>query len=327
MYIRNVLNIIAFISCFTLVKSGLDHQYSVKLPWDLSIDYLQIQHMELKYGLTNAALFTQIRNGTAPYPVYDNCIAYLEEFGIHASKFIKCIIEKARPFRFCEECVVYYKHTMESYSDIVKDGKDRDGCKSLLLNADRVQVLNEIYNNIRQIWDEANCKGCFSSVSIDGNGTVIYQYSKDTTEFMGKYKTVSRCLRHYQSNGNSNDSVCEVCRGNYTDLNTFYKKVRSAKNDLVCMDLVDMMNYTRLMWGQQLHCSRHSPDDAIVVIIAFLLLTLPVLFYVGARYFVTRTKRKLMLQKRMSHVVARTLFVTGNKEEEEEEETQLLSSS
>ncbi|XP_021345047.1 osteopetrosis-associated transmembrane protein 1-like [Mizuhopecten yessoensis] len=212
---------------------------------------------------------------------------------------------------------------------LFQDDKDKDDCKSLLLNADRIQVLNEIYNNIEQIWKEANCKGCFRSVAVDVNGTVVYKYSKDTMEFMDKYKVVSTCLRHNPAQGDGNDSVCEVCRGNYTQLNSFFKKVRAAKKDSVCMDLVDMMNYTRLMWGQQLHCSRHSPDDAVVVVIAVALLALPVVFYVGARYFVVRTKRKLMLQKRMSQVAAQTLFIRGaaSSTSKDDEETQLLSTS
>lgn len=317
---RKIAYIRVFIACSVVVAAAEHvHEHSIKFPWDLSIDFLEIQH--------TGALMT-ISNSSAPYPVYDSCFAYLEEFGVHASKFIKCTIEKARPFRFCEECVAYYKHTMQSYADILEDDEDNDGCKGLLLNADRIQVLNEIYNNIHQIWSEANCKGCFSSVSIDINGTVVFQYSKDTTEFIDKYKTVSSCFRHYSLPKGHNDSVCDVCRSNYTQLNTFFKKVRAAKDDLVCMDLVDMMNYTRLMWGKQLHCSRHSADDAIVVILAIILLTMPVLFYGGARYFVARTKRKLMLQKRMSQVAARTLFVSLDDAScKDEEETQLLTSS
>ncbi|XP_033741414.1 osteopetrosis-associated transmembrane protein 1-like [Pecten maximus] len=321
MMYRSIVDRFIFVACFFVVNSENGHEYSLRFPLDLSLDYLQIQYTEQKYGLV------MISNGSAPYPVYDTCIAYLEEFGIHASRFIRCTIEKARPFRFCEECVVHYKHAMQSYADIEEDDEDKNGCKSLLLNADRIQVLNEIYNNIKQIWEEANCKECFSSVSIDVNGTVVFQYSKDTTEFMDKYKTVSSCFRHYSFPRDGNDSVCLVCRGNYTQLNSFYKEVRAAKKDLVCMDLVDMMNYTRLMWGQQLHCTKHSADDAIVVIIGIIFLTMPILFYVGARYFVARTKRKLMLQKRMSQIAARTLFVSLADSTKEEEETQLLSSS
>lgn len=54
----------------------------------------------------------------SPFPIYDNCNAYLMEFGYYSSKFIKCTIEKARPFRFCEECVQYYKKTITLYKDI-----------------------------------------------------------------------------------------------------------------------------------------------------------------------------------------------------------------
>jgi hypothetical protein len=47
------------------------------------------------------------------FPVsHYTCTAYLKEFGKTTAKFIQCSIEKARPFRFCEMCVVQYKRAM-----------------------------------------------------------------------------------------------------------------------------------------------------------------------------------------------------------------------
>ena len=60
------------------------------------------------------------KNSNASEPIYDTCTAYLKEFGKTTGKFIQCSIEKARPFRFCEMCVVQYKRSMTIFEDILQ---------------------------------------------------------------------------------------------------------------------------------------------------------------------------------------------------------------
>ena len=60
------------------------------------------------------------KNGNASEPIYNTCTAYLKEFGKTTAKFIQCSIEKARPFRFCEMCVVQYKRAMTIFEDILQ---------------------------------------------------------------------------------------------------------------------------------------------------------------------------------------------------------------
>lgn len=51
--------------------------------------------------------------------IHPDCIAFIKEFGLRSSRFIKCSVDNARPFRFCEGCVVHYKRSKTVFQDIV----------------------------------------------------------------------------------------------------------------------------------------------------------------------------------------------------------------
>jgi len=61
--------------------------------------------------------FKNVTNSSVIKPA---CKAYVDEFSNSSSQFIKCSIDNARPFRFCEKCVMYYKKTIEVYKEITK---------------------------------------------------------------------------------------------------------------------------------------------------------------------------------------------------------------
>lgn len=50
--------------------------------------------------------------------VFNGCDAFINEYAKQASHFIKCSIANARPFKFCEKCVVHYQKAKTVYSDI-----------------------------------------------------------------------------------------------------------------------------------------------------------------------------------------------------------------
>ena len=50
--------------------------------------------------------------------IYVNCQAFIFEFAKQASQFIECSIDNARPFRFCEGCVMHFMKAKTVYNDI-----------------------------------------------------------------------------------------------------------------------------------------------------------------------------------------------------------------
>lgn len=80
---------------------------------------LLLQKLEnVQVSAENNPLFSTNDEGTLP--VYEICLAFLKEFGQNAADFIKCTVEKARPFRFCESCVKEYKRAMTTFQDILQ---------------------------------------------------------------------------------------------------------------------------------------------------------------------------------------------------------------
>ncbi|XP_062586346.1 osteopetrosis-associated transmembrane protein 1-like [Saccostrea cucullata] len=250
--------------------------------------------------------------------VTDKCCAYLNDFADNASNFIRCSVERARPLRFCEKCVDSFATVTSIYNDIEKNV---GGCHVFLLDADRVQAILQIHTMIKALWDASDCNNCFTSGSIDveQNGTVTYKYNTDTMDFMGKYDNFTECVDRY-TNGTYPDftsinyTVCHACLQMYQGLNDHYADMRKRYNGKICMDLVDMMNYTRLMWGdaRDLNCTNHDRDDMPVLLTSIILLTIPFLFYGATCICGERKKLKIMTQKRLKNPISVEVSKTDN---------------
>lgn len=244
-------------------------------------------------------------------PMYDICTAFLKEFGRNSADFIKCSVEKARPFRFCESCVMEYKRAMTTFEDILKDDEKWSGCRNVLLKADRIQVLDQVYNNIKNVWNQAYCNGCFQtgSISEDKNGTVTFQYSTISKTFNVIFKNMTKCIKMHSNVSLDNEllmdvihniSACDACSDLYKDMNREFKDAMKTSKSEVCMDLVDMMNYTRIAWGVKLNCTISYKTNAGVITITALVAIGTISFYVVVGVKGIRVQKKLMIQKRMS---------------------------
>ena len=53
-----------------------------------------------------------------PYNISTPCRAFLTELSKHGSEFIRCSIDKSRPFRLCMSCGQSYTKTMRTFDDI-----------------------------------------------------------------------------------------------------------------------------------------------------------------------------------------------------------------
>lgn len=269
---------------------------------DLAMTYLKWKQMQNQE--TNAdqvkddALSTLHKSNRSS--IKPNCKAFITEFGLRSSRFIKCSVDNARPFRFCEGCVVHYQRSKTVYGDIVDNDESLDNCRKELLNSDRVQVISSVQRDIDRIWQTADCKQCFSSISEDKNGTVHYTLTERTKEFLAVYKNFTECIPANRTT--YNHSVCTNCEPYYNEMNTKFDKMLNdpLAPQHVCMDIVDMMNYTRLIWGEQLKCTDVNREYTAVLTIAIGFLLLPVFFYVGLAVYGTKRTRNLIKQKRLA---------------------------
>lgn len=67
--------------------------------------------------------------------VLPDCQAFVHEFSKNAAQFIKCSVDNARPFRFCEGCVAYFTRTLNVYKTILQVGQG-DTYKVIMSNAE-----------------------------------------------------------------------------------------------------------------------------------------------------------------------------------------------
>ena len=77
-------------------------------------DSSSVNNLQTVHG--TPAFFTATIDNTST--IRESCDAFIYEFAKQASQFIECSIDNARPFRFCEGCVVHYMKAKTVYNDI-----------------------------------------------------------------------------------------------------------------------------------------------------------------------------------------------------------------
>ena len=54
------------------------------------------------------------------------------------------------------------------------------------------------------------------------------------------------------------------------------------------------MNYTRLLWGRTLNCTKFHKDNAPIILIAIGFLSLPPVFYVCMKVYGTKKEKEII---------------------------------
>lgn len=78
---------------------------------------LQSVLMDRGLTLTDTDFTNNVTNSS---DITEACKAFVNQFSNSSSAFVKCSVDNARPFRFCEQCVVHYAKAMKVYSDLTK---------------------------------------------------------------------------------------------------------------------------------------------------------------------------------------------------------------
>ncbi|XP_067674188.1 osteopetrosis-associated transmembrane protein 1-like [Haliotis asinina] len=234
--------------------------------------------------------------------IVKTCKAFLDIFATQSSLFTKCLVENARPFRFCETCVTPFERASTVYKDLTTDVN----CVKELLMADRVQVLTLVYQNMNDVWAKAYCPQCFASITEESeNATVNSTLADSTLEFFDLFNNMTLCMNNTmqdidpEGTKHGNSSFCTKCQAQYKALNDKFTAMMQETSSEICMDVVDMMNYTRLMWSSGYNCSHRNGDLAPVLVITGVICALPVIFYVANRLTGQVNERTIVVPKRM----------------------------
>ncbi|CAF4210870.1 unnamed protein product, partial [Rotaria sordida] len=266
--------------------------------WKILIFYL---FLELIHG-----------NYTDPiYPISNPCLAILDRLSDMSSAFLNCAVSRARPFKLCEGCVDTYARLQDlvglldlTYSDV-----DRTiTCKRFLESYDSIQVVAQLISFVHNIWGLSYCDNCIKNYK-DTNGTTDYSLTNHTIKFVQKKLNFDLCIFNATGrmvpiipidlNVTLNTNVCTVCSTVYNEINEFFIQITRDNKNGVCMDIVDTMNYTRLLWSKIYECKRHDPDYMAIIGISFFIPTIVFVFYVSALFKGERKQQKLSRQKRL----------------------------
>lgn len=230
------------------------------------------------------------------------CNKYLLQFANATSEFTKCAIRHARPIGICEKCVHYYLDVQKSYEEILK-AQDEAGhaCAMELVNLDRLEVIVGALDYVYKLWAKAECNSCFV---VDDNGTLTSQLSNVTIQFRQLYSNTTQCFKKFYNSSTEkyDPKICVNCTAEYCALNKFYEDLKADTGEgIVCMDIVDAMNSTRTRWSKRFGCFVSAPKAEIPLIISVAVIALsPIVFYVGARYFTSKTEKRIPFPRRMS---------------------------
>lgn len=296
-----ILTIIYSFICVTFQNESisLDDLSLVYLKWKYKQDQIKkFQDYSISSSNKQSAEIS-IHNSSE---IYVDCNAFIFEFAKQASRFIECSIDNARPFRFCEGCVRHFRKAKTVYNDIKMNDETQSNCRKLLLDSDRVQVINSVYTDFENIWTSADCERCFETISEDNNGTVTYTLRDTTIKFLDLYANFTKCVPTNTTKFQHNNTICRDCATYYNQMNTMFDKLLNDKDSPqhVCMDIVDMMNYTRLLWGRTLNCTRFQKEYASIILIGVGFLCLPPVFYICMKVYGTKKEKEIIRQKRLS---------------------------
>uniref|UniRef100_A0A0B7AYT2 Osteopetrosis-associated transmembrane protein 1 n=2 Tax=Arion vulgaris TaxID=1028688 RepID=A0A0B7AYT2_9EUPU len=227
-----------------------------------------------------------------------SCESIYQKYLTAVVNFTQCEIHHVRPFRLCLACKMQYQVAEDLYLQL-NSNPDLDECKTKYMMSDKVQIIPTVQTNMDKIWRTSHCHRCYSQ-----NGTMRGKVS----EFLNLAKKLNVCINatveedpwsHSYSAKNSSD-VCIQCRDQYVALNADFNTMYNNDAGDVCMDIMNMMNYTRIHWSLHFNCTAGSYDSTPVIIVSCFVACTPILFYVYLRITGKVRRAKLFKHKRLT---------------------------
>lgn len=203
-----------------------------------------------------------------PHPPPDRDCELIRNFVGDYAKFLKQMSIQTYPLNnFCSnnDTVAHYQDAVDWFAK----AKANESCAADF-HHNRLNVIQTLYDQMTSIWESAHCTDCVSN-------------KNDTAKFMELYDEQQSCTAVSRN-------PCEMCSGNYSELQHFYENLVKARNGIICFDIEDRMNQTRYAWSAVYNCCKGKQHSQKAFIwFASGISSLPVVFYM-AMYFMTRRK-------------------------------------
>ncbi|XP_071502746.1 osteopetrosis-associated transmembrane protein 1-like [Diadema antillarum] len=212
----------------------------------------------------------------------------LKNYSEASSEFLECAVKRAKPVRICEKCVREFKNVHYAWDMINKD----DECKEDILVSDTLQIVTQTHTFLQSLWDVGLCENCYSTSSH-------FEASNSTMQFLRHYNETIDCFIAFGGHvpgpeDNNTTSICTNCSEQYKALNHVYNSI--PENGL-CMDIIDLMNRTRMQWKSS-GCTWRERNFTFVTALSVFICILPLFFYLTAKIHGTKKEQKLVKKSR-----------------------------
>ena len=117
-------------------------------------------------------------------------------------------------------------------------------------------------------------------------------------------------------NYSANSTLCNTCKTMYVDLTKHFKTMSSndGKNEnSMCMDLVDLYNYTRIAWSKGYKCNYREIDELNLFLISGTFTAATVGFYILMRIFNKKEEFRVLKMRNIIYFILISYWYIRNK--------------
>ncbi|KAF5294162.1 hypothetical protein FQR65_LT10873 [Abscondita terminalis] len=245
-------------------------------------------------------LFNIINLCKGEFTINSSCTLLKDNLAASISSFTSCAVSYSRPILFCEKCVNIFIGLENDYKNL-SVSKDEDGpCIDDYVHLDKLEIVQTLYDNSLNLWNNAKCYECFANV----NGSLTNTSSEETIKFNNIFTNLTVCLNRTDVNSSN---VCSACFDDYNKLDKYYRSITDENEKIgVCMDIVDVMNGTRLYWSSNCCKFRHK-DETIFIISTILVTSATLLFYLLTKLCSHKNTPVLLKQTRFAGSFSRVV--------------------
>lgn len=208
----------------------------------------------------------------------EECRKHLTEIADSDSSFELCALLNARPFQVCRNCHDDYSAAYTLFINLqMERGAIAKNCSSELLSGDRVSIINRDFEHLKETWKASYCDNCF--YRQDTNDTVHFTESPSTQGFFNRSDNLLECIDTQLDN---KTNICSACSFKFDQLSDYYNVLVEQTKGVVCMDITDQMNRTRVEWSGY-GCTHIYPLSYDVYATVAIIIILTFIFYLSAR--------------------------------------------
>lgn len=211
------------------------------------------------------------------------CHLLLEKFTNASADFTRCAGENAKPISMCRRCVGDLLAVSKYYESLSHASEGGVICRDIFTSQDSVEIISEMFDFVagaEGLWSKAHCSRCYTEPLTDASNL-----TEETREFFSLFEDLSHCFQEHPVNKTKyRNTACDACNTLYQNLSTFFKDAILGEEypflGSTCFDILDAMNITQKIWGEDYNCGRRLMLHVPLLISVIVITTTSLAFYI-----------------------------------------------